>query len=87
MSTIPLSNQFHVQTVGVDWREVLRDLASAGVSRYQVAEILETEPSTVQRWAEGSEPRHSTGMAILTIHARFCGETITQLRLDEAKPR
>jgi len=71
----------------VDWPVVLRDLASSGISGYRVAQILDIEQSTVQRWADGSEPRHSAGMAILQIHSQYCGSDTTQLRITEAKPK
>ena len=69
----------------VDWPLVLRDLASAGVSRHRLALTLEIEPSSLQRTAEGSEPRHGFGMAILRIHAEHCGNELTQQRIADAK--
>lgn len=70
----------------VDWRGVLADLRAAGISGYRLTEYLLTSRSTVQGWEEGSEPRHSYGVAILEVHEHFCGAARTRQRLGEAKP-
>lgn len=74
----------HVLRRVVDWRGVLEDLRAAGVSGYRLTEYLLTSRSTVQRWEEGSEPRHSYGVAILEVHTHFCGAARTQKRLGDA---
>lgn len=69
----------------VDWRAVLEDLRGCECSGYRLAALLGIEWSTVQRWLQGSEPRHSYGVAILEVHTRFCGAAMSQQRLCEAK--
>ena len=83
---IRLPEHEHVLRRVVDWRGVLADLRAAGVSGYRLTEILLTSRSTVQGWEEGCEPRHSYGMAILEVHAHFCGAARTHQRLEQAKP-
>lgn len=68
----------------VRWTDVMADLNAAGVSGYRVANLLACEWSTVQRWMQGSEPRHSYGAALLELHTRYCGACATQQRLKDS---
>jgi hypothetical protein len=68
----------------VDWASVLDDLCDAGISGYRLANILGMDWPTIRRWREGSEPSHSRGVALLEVHARFCGEPSTKQRICEA---
>lgn len=77
----------YVYPARVDWRQVLRDLAGAGVSPYRVSQLMGVAWSTVQHWQADGEPGHANGQALLTIHTRYCGETLTILRQTEARPR
>ena len=74
----------YVYAVRVNWLQVLRDLRARGVSGYGLAELMQISRSTVQRWEEGSEPSHSYGMAVLSVHTRYCGQESTQQRITEA---
>lgn len=47
---------------------------------YQIAQRLGISESTVHGWRKGHEPRHSTGVAVLTIHTEICGAEATQNR-------
>jgi hypothetical protein len=76
-----------IYAVSLDWAQVMRDLANVGVSGYRVSQIMEIEWSTVQRWVKGGEPFHRYGQALLAVHARYCGESLTRQRQDEAKPK
>lgn len=71
----------------VDWRGIFQDLRDSGFPAYRVAGCIGREWSTVQRWVEGVEPRHSDGEAILALHARWCGKDRTEFRLASARAR
>lgn len=55
-----------------DWGRILRELAQTGVSMKEVARKIGRDPSTVQGWAAGSEPRECDGRMVLALHARHC---------------
>lgn len=55
----------------VNWPEVLMDLRRAGYGRTAVADALNVPISTVQRWQGGSEPRYSSGLLLLRLHAHI----------------
>lgn len=74
----------YVYPAKVDWAQILHDLRIANLTGYQVALMLGMEWSTVQRWQEGSEPRHSTGVALLELHRLYCSPAATQKRQSEA---
>lgn len=55
-----------------DWFRILRDLAGAQVSMARVARVCNRHTTTVQGWAEGSEPRESDARIVLALYARHC---------------
>jgi hypothetical protein len=55
-----------------DWFRILRDLAKAGVSMGEVARRCGRDRSTVQAWAEGSEPKDSDARVVLALYAKHC---------------
>ena len=57
-----------------DWFRVLRDLKAAGQSYHAVARRVGRNPTTVQAWAEGVEPKESDARMVLALYARFCPE-------------
>lgn len=69
----------------VQWRNILSDLRSAGVSGYRLASVMLISRSTVQKWEQGAEPSHSYGAAILEVHERFCGPQRTLQRIQESE--
>lgn len=75
-----------VYIIRVNWRQIFLDLSTQGISGYRVAQLMQIEWSTVQHWLNGGEPRHGYGQALLSIHSRYCGESLTKFRLEEAKP-
>lgn len=80
-----IAHSDYVYPAVINWRDVLNDLRDAGYSGYRIAALLGKEWSTVQGWNEGKEPRHSSGVALLTLHTRYCGAQATQKRQSEAK--
>lgn len=69
------------------WEAMLEDLHAAAWTDYRIAKTLGCDHSTVQAWAQGSEPRHSFGQALIELHWRVCGEECGKKRHSEAKPR
>ncbi len=67
----------------LDWRRIISDLKSRGVSIYQAAKILGKPETTVQSWWVGHEPSHSNGAAVLLLHSKICGEELTKIRCNE----
>lgn len=79
----------HIYPVQIDWSRIIADLKTAGCTRYRIAAILGVSQPAVERWEEGSEPRHAMGTAILALHAQLCGPPDTQQKLcngEEYKP-
>lgn len=68
----------------VDWAAVIADLNAAGLSGYRLSVILGLDWPTVRHWRDGGEPTHSRGMALLEVHARFCGRAQTSSRIESA---
>lgn len=62
----------------------MADLVGAGWGPYRVSLCLGVALSTVQNWAEGGEPRHALGDALLRLHAMVCGQELAQKRRSEA---
>lgn len=73
-----------VQPRHIDWKQVFRDLESSNCTVSDVAVLIDRQRSSVQRWRDGVEPKHSVGVAILTLHTRYCGESLTNQRITEA---
>lgn len=65
-----------------DWFAILRDLARAGVSMAKVARKCNRNPTTVQAWAEGSEPKESDARVVLAMYARHCPEKYRTHQVD-----
>ena len=76
----------YIYPARMPWVQIIADLHAAGCTNYRIAAIFGITVSTVDRWEEGSEPRHSYGTAILALHAQICPE-LTQQRHMEAKQR
>jgi hypothetical protein len=53
-----------------DWFRILRDLKAVGLSYGAVARKVGRDPSTVQGWAEGAEPRESDARVVLALYAK-----------------
>lgn len=55
-----------------DWFYILRKLMKAGVSMGQVARKTGRDKTTVQAWANGSEPKESDARLVLELFAKHC---------------
>lgn len=66
------------------WGKILSDLRRNDLGPLQTSILLGVSHSTFQRWEKGTEPKHSYGVSILTIHSRYCGETLTEERIKES---
>ena len=51
-----------------DWARIIRELADAGLSQADIAQLLGRAQSSVSEWARGREPRHSDGKSLLLLH-------------------
>ncbi len=63
------------EPVRYDFRQIIAELEAAGVTRYKLALMMHRQMTQVERWANGSEPRHYEGQMLLQIH----GEVITSV--------
>jgi predicted transcriptional regulator len=70
----------------IPWRQILADLAQRGYSQAKVALGLNLAQSTVERWAQGSEPSFAYGRALLLLHQEVCGPDQTLERINQAVP-
>jgi len=68
----------------LSWDNIFIDLDKAGVTPSEISELLGVGWSTLQKWRNGTEPKYSVGVSILTIHARYCGEDSTFERITQA---
>lgn len=57
-----------------DWFLVLRGLMAAGISMSDVARACERATTTVQAWAEGSDPKEADARIVLALYAKHCPE-------------
>lgn len=55
-----------------DWFRIIADLDRAGVPNAKLAKLLGHSESTVNRWKQGSEPKHSDGELIIALHHQLC---------------
>lgn len=55
-----------------DWFMVLRKLMAAGVSMSDVARKCGRNPTTVENWANGGEPKDSDARIVLALFAKHC---------------
>lgn len=55
-----------------DWFRILRDLSAARVSYSMVARKCNRNPTTVQSWAEGGDPKESDARIVLALYAKHC---------------
>lgn len=57
-----------------DWPKLLRELEAKGLSLPVIAAALKVARSAPYWWRDnGGEPLHSTGHALLALHAQVCG--------------
>lgn len=69
----------------MDWVKIFDDLKQAGRNPKQIAQIIGVPPSSLDRWRYGdAEPKYSIGEALLLLHTRYCGESLTIERQLEA---
>lgn len=76
----------YIYPARMPWVQILKDLHAAGCTNYRIAAIFGTTVSSVDRWENGSEPRHSYGTALLELHEQIC-PNLTQQRHRESVPR
>ena len=55
-----------------DWFKILRHLVRAGVSYAEVARHCNRNATTVQGWAEHSEPKESDARVVLALYRLHC---------------
>jgi hypothetical protein len=58
----------------VNWFRIIADLSRCGKSTYDISAQLERAQSTVDRWANGSEPRHNDGEDLIDMWCREMGK-------------
>lgn len=51
----------------VDWFKVLVDLSRCGTRSLAIANRIGVSKTTVERWGQGSEPRHEDGEMLVRI--------------------
>ena len=68
----------------IDWTSIVSDMYTKGVSYWDMCLALDIPWSTFSNYRKGSEPKHSTGSAILLMHSKVCGIDLTKQRIAEA---
>lgn len=87
MSAIFLQVQ-DVATPQISWVQILDDLRGHGYSGYRVALAIGVGRSTVQGWREAKgDIGYGYGIALMRLHAKACGWSMTFQRLTEAEKR
>lgn len=83
MARITFASSDYVRPKKIDWSQVFEDLKNHGLSPYRLEELTGYTASTIQRWAQGTEPKDSAANCILQIHTNFCGnERTRQIRMS-----
>lgn len=75
--------ELDIEPVPVNWALIIQDMKESGLSGSRQALSIGSQWSTLQRWWQGSEPSFKYGQALLILHAKTCGITLTQERLRE----
>lgn len=57
-----------------DFPGIIRDLNAAGLSCYKIGLACRAQTFTVQRWRNGSEPKHSQGVELINLHRLIVGK-------------
>ena len=57
-----------------DWFRIIRDLASVGVSMAQIGRVCNRTTTTVENWADGSDPKETDARLVLALYAKHCPE-------------
>jgi transposase-like protein len=55
-----------------NWFAIVRDLMRVGIPMAEVARRVGRDPTTVQAWTEGGEPRESDARIVLALYAKHC---------------
>ncbi|SHN40276.1 hypothetical protein [Rhizobacter sp. OV335] len=55
-----------------DWFTIVRALMRVGVPMKEIARRVGRDPTTVQGWTEGGEPRESDARIVLALFAKHC---------------
>lgn len=61
-----------------DWFRIIRDLMGAGVSMGLIGRKTGRDKTTVQNWADGSEPKESDARMVLALYAKHCPVEYTE---------
>lgn len=75
----------YVKTVQLPWVDIINDMLEKGYSLSKIAQLLGIPYTTMQRYPQGTEPKYSIGLSIITLHVRICGKELTDQRLAEAE--
>ena len=57
-----------------DWFRIIRDLSAAGVSMAQIGRVCDRTTTTVENWADGSDPKETDARIVLALYAKHCPE-------------
>lgn len=76
-----------VHSVKVDWFKVLNGLSRAGYTVQKIADEIDVAKSTLLGWKQGSEPRHSTGEALIELWSSVLSHDRSQLPFITCKSR
>lgn len=62
-----------------DWPKIIKEIEASGITLYKLASMLGKQLVQVQRWRDGSEPRHHEGEMLLRVlaDARSTGNITT----------
>lgn len=82
-----MATEIGYQPMKVDWARLMRELREAGWTPYKVALTLCADHPTAYSWAQGSEPRHSYGAALMRLHKAICGDEASEKLSNDSTPR
>lgn len=76
-----------VYPVRLPWPRIFDDMKGRGCAYSKQAMLVGVPWGTYQMWmASEQEPRHSQGVAVLTLHTAICGAELTARRQREGTP-
>ena len=76
-----------VYPVEIDWKRLFEELRRFGWTPYKVALTLCVDPPLTYGWAQGKEPRHAYGAALLVLHRTVCGDEYSRKLNSDSRLR
>lgn len=68
-----------------NWPQIIRDLEAAGLTLHTISKMMRRQYVQVQRWLDGTEPKHYEGELLLLIHAEHVSRETLQNEVAQSQ--